>query len=87
MKPIPIRRTWNITPMIYASQGYNVNVKLGFGNPKRCIPSLVKAFDADLLVMGSHGHRMMKDLIYRHYHRFGAARRKNSGPDYLNFTG
>lgn len=45
-------------------QGYNVHVQLGFGNPKRGIPKLVKIFQADLLVMGSHGHRMMKDMIY-----------------------
>lgn len=45
------------------SKGYTVQVELGFGNPKRIIPKLVKAFDADLLVMGSHGHQMVKDLI------------------------
>lgn len=45
------------------SKGYLVQAELGFGSPKRKIPELVKAFDADLLVMGSHGHRMVKDLI------------------------
>jgi manganese transport protein len=45
-------------------QGYQVTVQLGFGNPKRRIPELVKAYNADLLVMGSHGHKMLKDLIY-----------------------
>ena len=45
-------------------QGYRVSVQLGFGNPKRRIPTLVKSFEADLLVMGSHGHRMMKDAIF-----------------------
>ncbi|GHA60248.1 Nramp family divalent metal transporter [Pontibacter akesuensis] len=45
------------------SRGYDVRVQLGFGSPKQRIPKLVKAFDADLLVMGSHGHKMVKDLI------------------------
>jgi manganese transport protein len=25
---------------------------------------MVKAFDADLLVMGAHGHKLFKDLIF-----------------------
>jgi len=45
------------------SKGYQVDLELGFGNPKRVIPKLVKAFDADLLVMGSHGHQVVKDII------------------------
>ena len=46
------------------NQGYNVYVRLGFGSPKKDIPRLVREFEADLLVMGSHGHKMMKDIIY-----------------------
>ncbi|GAB3815614.1 hypothetical protein GCM10028895_09960 [Pontibacter rugosus] len=45
------------------SQGYTVRVQLGFGSPKQRIPKIVHNFDADLLVMGSHGHKMVKDLI------------------------
>jgi manganese transport protein len=45
-------------------QGYQVTTQLGFGNPKRRIPEMVMAYRADLLVMGSHGHKMVKDLIY-----------------------
>ncbi|WP_347159060.1 Nramp family divalent metal transporter [Pontibacter chitinilyticus] len=45
------------------SKGYNVSYQLGFGNPKRSIPKIVKTYRAELLVMGSHGHQMMKDLI------------------------
>jgi manganese transport protein len=45
------------------AKGYQVTVKLGYGNPKKCIPKIVKEFDAELLVMGSHGHQLMKDLI------------------------
>ncbi|MFC5270040.1 Nramp family divalent metal transporter [Adhaeribacter terreus] len=45
-------------------QGFTVEIALGYGNPKKRIPELVKDFRSDLLVMGSHGHKMMKDLIY-----------------------
>lgn len=45
-------------------KGYSVEIKIGFGNPKQRIPLLVKEFDADLLVMGAHGHKLFKDLIF-----------------------
>ena len=52
----------------YVSQlerkNYKVEMKIGYGNPKRKIPAMVKAFDADLLVMGAHGHNLIKDLIF-----------------------
>ncbi len=46
------------------SQGYKVEMKIGFGNPKQIIPEIVDAFKADLLVMGAHGHKWFKDLIF-----------------------
>ena len=52
----------------YATQlvdkGYNVEMKIGYGNPKRKIPAMVKEFNANLLVMGAHGHNLIKDLIF-----------------------
>jgi len=45
-------------------QGFEVSCKIGFGNPKKAIPDIVNQFGADLLVMGAHGHRWMKDLIF-----------------------
>ncbi len=52
----------------YAKQlhdkGYRVEMKIGFGNPKRRIPEITKEFSADLLVMGGHGHKFFKDLIF-----------------------
>jgi manganese transport protein len=45
-------------------QGYSVEMKIGFGNPKRIIPEIVTQFNADLLVMGAHGHNWFKDLIF-----------------------
>ncbi len=45
--------------------GYNnVRVALGFGNPKREIPRLVKEFGAELLVIGAHGHKGLKDVVF-----------------------
>ncbi|MCA6378842.1 MAG: Nramp family divalent metal transporter [Cytophagales bacterium] len=45
-------------------QGYEVEMQIGYGNPKQIIPELVTKFDADLLVMGAHGHKWAKDLIF-----------------------
>lgn len=46
------------------NQGYQVEMKIGFGNPKQIIPEIVEEFKADLLVMGAHGHKWFKDLIF-----------------------
>jgi manganese transport protein len=45
-------------------QDYQVEMQIGYGNPKQIIPELVTKFDADLLVMGAHGHKWAKDLIF-----------------------
>ena len=45
------------------SKGFLVITKLGFGNPKKSIPEIVNNCDCDLLVMGAHGHRALKDII------------------------
>jgi len=45
-------------------QGYDVTSKIGYGNPKDIIPKMVSEFNADLLVMGAHGHRFIKDIIF-----------------------
>lgn len=44
--------------------GYACEMKIGYGNPKKIIPEIVKDFNADLLVLGAHGHKGMKDLIF-----------------------
>jgi manganese transport protein len=44
-------------------KGYSVQTKLGFGNPKKCIPEIVNNCNCDLLVMGAHGHRAFKDFV------------------------
>ena len=44
--------------------GYNVISNLGYGNPKKAIPILVNDFNSDVLVLGSHGHKWFKDLLF-----------------------
>ncbi|MBP6513102.1 MAG: Nramp family divalent metal transporter [Bacteroidia bacterium] len=43
--------------------GYNCEIELGFGNPRKAIPQIVKNANADLLVMGAHGHKAIMDFI------------------------
>jgi manganese transport protein len=47
-----------------SAQGFDTDMQLGFGNPKKDIPKIVKDFNADILVMGAHGHKMFKDIIF-----------------------
>ncbi len=44
--------------------GYNVEINIGYGNPKVAIPEIVNKFNADVLILGSHGHQWFKDLIF-----------------------
>ena len=44
--------------------GYRINTKIGYGNPKKAIPQLVAEFNADLLIMGAHGHKGFKDFLF-----------------------
>ena len=52
----------------YASQlknlGYTAETRLGSGKPPTEIARIVKETGADLLVIGAHGHRGLKDFIY-----------------------
>ena len=44
--------------------GYACEAFIGYGTAKKAIPLLVNEKGADLLVMGSHGHKAFKDLIF-----------------------
>ncbi|MEO0312427.1 MAG: hypothetical protein RIQ89_2084 [Bacteroidota bacterium] len=46
------------------AMGYKVDIKIGYGTPKKAIPMIVNEFNADLLIMGAHGHRGISDLLY-----------------------
>jgi manganese transport protein len=43
--------------------GYSCETKMGYGSPRSAIPNLTIEFNADLLVMGAHGHKAIKDFI------------------------
>lgn len=52
----------------YAAQlqqkGYKTEVKLGYGKTVDSIAKIINESNAQLLVIGSHGHRGIKDLLY-----------------------
>lgn len=43
--------------------GINCTYIIGYGNPKTEIPRIVKEAKVDILVMGSHGHQTIKDIL------------------------
>lgn len=43
---------------------YTCEAFIGYGTAKKSIPLFVKEKNADLLVMGAHGHKTLKDLIF-----------------------
>ncbi|HEX5001939.1 MAG TPA: Nramp family divalent metal transporter [Bacteroidia bacterium] len=45
-------------------KGYKVTAVLAFGNPATAITEKAAGFGADLMVMGAHGHKGLKDLIF-----------------------
>jgi manganese transport protein len=45
-------------------QGFQVQSKVGYGNPKILIPKMAEEFEAQLLVMGAHGHGWFKDIVF-----------------------
>lgn len=44
--------------------GLKTITRLGFGNPQKIIPKYVNEFEADILVMGAHGHKGLKDIVF-----------------------
>ena len=47
-----------------AQKGYHVTTKLGFGKPNKVIPTLINAETFDVLVMGTHGHTGLNDMLF-----------------------
>jgi manganese transport protein len=45
-------------------KGYRAIFKMGFGKPAGNIARIVSEQGADLLIMGSHGHKGLKDLVF-----------------------
>jgi manganese transport protein len=46
------------------ARGYRCEIKMGYGRPRKEISRIAKESNADLLVMGAHGHKGIKDLIF-----------------------
>jgi manganese transport protein len=46
------------------AKGGDAEIFLGFGNPGKIISDKANEFKADLLVMGTHGHKGLKDIIF-----------------------
>lgn len=44
--------------------GYTAEIKIGYGSPAKAIAAIVNNNQIDLLVMGAHGHKTLKDLIF-----------------------
>ena len=45
-------------------KGYKVKTELGFGTPDKVIPEIINKGNFDVLVMGTHGHTGLKDLLF-----------------------
>jgi manganese transport protein len=50
--------------LMFRDKGFKVKTLLGFGKPNKVIPKLVNKGDFDILIMGTHGHTGMKDLLF-----------------------
>jgi manganese transport protein len=48
----------------FRQRGIETEVRLGFGDPVRELARMVDESGAGLLIAGSHGHRLIQDLIY-----------------------
>jgi manganese transport protein len=46
-----------------SKKGFKVETQLGFGTPTKIIPGIINNGKFDILVMGTHGHSGLKDLI------------------------
>jgi manganese transport protein len=44
--------------------GYNANAHIGFGSAASSIAKITNEEKIDFIVMGSHGHKVLKDLIF-----------------------
>ncbi|OCB75396.1 Nramp family divalent metal transporter [Flavobacterium crassostreae] len=47
-----------------SAKGFKISTQLGFGKPNKVIPKILSQGNFDILVMGTHGHTGLKDLIF-----------------------
>ncbi|MCO6161818.1 Nramp family divalent metal transporter [Flavobacterium sp. NRK F7] len=49
---------------LLVDKGYQIETQLGFGRPGKVLPKIVNENSFDILVMGTHGHSGIKDLLF-----------------------
>ncbi|WP_428230826.1 Nramp family divalent metal transporter [Flavobacterium sp.] len=47
-----------------SQKGFKIETELGFGKPNTVIPNIINAGVFDILVMGTHGHTGLKDILF-----------------------
>ena len=47
-----------------SEKGFKIETILGFGKPNKAIPKIINEGSFDVLVMGTHGHTGLKDLLF-----------------------
>jgi manganese transport protein len=45
-------------------KGFKIETELGFGKPNNMIPKIINQGNFDILVMGTHGHTGLKDILF-----------------------
>jgi manganese transport protein len=45
------------------AQNITTEIQLGFGIPKQAIPEILIKNNCDIIIMGTHGHRAIKDIL------------------------
>lgn len=48
----------------FTARGYEVRYELGYNNRVKAIKDLCHTYQADLLIVGSHGHKGWKDIVF-----------------------
>lgn len=49
---------------MFTQKGFKIHTKLGFGKPNKVIPKIINDGHFDILIMGTHGHKGLKDLLF-----------------------
>ncbi|MEO8238750.1 MAG: Nramp family divalent metal transporter, partial [Flavobacterium sp.] len=47
-----------------SQKGFKIKTELGFGEPNKVIPKIINEGSFDILVMGTHGHTGLKDILF-----------------------
>ena len=47
-----------------SQKGFKIETELGFGKPNSVIPKIINKGNFDILVMGTHGHTGLKDILF-----------------------